>query len=123
MVAHFVNAVIRHIGDGDAQFGGGVHGDVVHAHAVAADDAAALCGAHHGRGDLGEAGHNGVAVGGQAGQGGFGGVGGFHYGDAVGAEAGGQGGAFRLGGGPDEVGDEDAEGRISRVGIGGGHNW
>ena len=63
VVANLVHAVVGDIGDGDAQLGGGGNGDVVHAHPVAADDAAAAGGADYGGGDLGEAGHNGIAVG------------------------------------------------------------
>ena len=68
MIAHFVNAVIRHISYGYAQLSGNVNRDVVHSHSIPADDAATLRSLNDPGRNLGEARHDAVAVGSQRNQ-------------------------------------------------------
>ena len=62
MVGDLVDAVVGHVGHGDAELGGGIDGDVIHADAVPADDYASLGGAHDVLSDLREAGQDAVDV-------------------------------------------------------------
>ena len=107
VVADLVHAVIGHVGDGNTQFGRHVHGDVVHAHAVPAYDPTPVRRSHHRRRDLREAGHDAVAIDGQRGQRRLRPVRRLDDLHAV-AQAGDKNFPLRRGGGPDEVGDEDA---------------
>ena len=96
MVGYFINAVVGDVGDGHAEFGGGINRDVVHADAESADGDAVGGGFQHIGGDLGEAGHNGVHVCGEGDEGVFVAVG-RDYGLGVRFFA--QDGLLRLGGG------------------------
>ena len=69
VVRHLVDAVVGHVGHGDAQLGGRIHGDVVHADAEPADDDAPLRGPNDLVGHLGEAGQDAVDVAGHGDEG------------------------------------------------------
>ena len=64
MVGDFVHAVVGDVGDDDAEFGGGRDVDVVDADAVSGGDHALFGGPQDIAGDLGEAEHDYVGVGG-----------------------------------------------------------
>ena len=102
MVGDFVHAVVRDVGDDDAEFGGGWDVDVVDADAVSGGDHAFFRGPEDVAGDLGEAEHYYVGVSCEVGEGCFGGVGSDDGFDAAGSEDFG----FDVDVGPDVVGDQ-----------------
>ena len=68
MVGDFVHAVVGDVCDDDAEFGGGRDVDVVDADAVSGGYLALFGGPQHVAGDLGEAEHDDVGIGGETGK-------------------------------------------------------